>query len=121
VVGGSLSLYIYIYIYTYIYSPGPTKQQEPDRGGATAFPGLDLLVQGKKGQALLFHYSGAPDTAPADPATWRAGGVTDNGLTTHTGCPVLEGRKLITAQWMRLGVTEQEPWSLYSSVGTALE
>jgi hypothetical protein len=34
---------------------------------------------------------------------------------------VLEGTKLITAQWMRLGVTEQEPWSLYNSVGSSLE
>jgi hypothetical protein len=132
------------------------------------------VVQGRKGQALLFHYSGDFGTAQLDPSSWRAGGVTDNGcvrvlglcvcaslgvemiawwgscaccasslplmshsinrpidrpttciiqcrFTTHTGCPVLEGSKLITAQWMRAGVSEKEPWHLYGSVGTALE
>lgn len=53
--------------------------EESDRGGATAFPGIDVVVQGRKGQALLFHYSGDPETAPADPSSWRAGGVVDSG------------------------------------------
>lgn len=42
-------------------------------------------------------------------------------FTVHTGCPVLEGTKLITAQWMRAGVSEREPWRLYRSEGTTLQ
>lgn len=42
-------------------------------------------------------------------------------FTTHTGCPILEGSKLITAQWMRTGVTEQEHWSRYDSAGAVLQ
>lgn len=94
---------------------------EPLRGGATAFPGIDLSVQGRAGQALLFWYAhGDPATAPLDASSWRAGGVTDTGFTLHTGCPVLEGTKLIATQWMRAGVTEEDPWSRYSSVGVVL-
>lgn len=54
-------------------------KQEPTRGGATAFPGIDIMIQGRKGQALLFHYAGDADAAPPDIAGWRAGGVVDNG------------------------------------------
>lgn len=93
---------------------------EPTRGGATTFPFIDISVQGRGGQALLFWYNGDPGAAPPDASSWRAGGVTDNGFTSHTGCPVLEGKKVIATQWMRAGVTEQDPWSRYSSVGVAL-
>lgn len=94
--------------------------EEPLRGGATAFPGIDLHVQGRRGQALLFHYAGDPDLVAADPDHWRAGGVTDHGFTLHTGCPVLEGKKVVITSWIRAAVSEEDPWSSYSSVGVRL-
>lgn len=42
-------------------------------------------------------------------------------FTYHTGCGVWEGTKLITTQWMRVGISDREPWSRYGSAGTALE
>lgn len=105
--------------------PQPTNQthcnqQEPSRGGATAFPGIDLVVQGRRGQALLFHYAGDAEAAPADSSGWRAGGVVDSGFTYHMGCPVLDttNAKLIVTQWMRAGVSPEEPWHHYASTGT---
>lgn len=41
----------------------------------------------------------------------------DEGYTEHSGCPVLEGEKWITTFWMREGVSEAEPWSLFDPSG----
>ncbi len=41
----------------------------------------------------------------------------DDGYTEHSGCPVLEGEKWVTAVWMRLGVNNEKPWELYDPSG----
>jgi hypothetical protein len=41
--------------------------------------------------------------------------VVDDGLTTHSGCPVLEGTKRIVTQWIRLGVDEENPWDSFDT------
>jgi hypothetical protein len=43
--------------------------------------------------------------------------VTDNRLTEHSCCPVLEGEKKIAVQWLRLGVDEENPWSSFNTLG----
>ena len=35
----------------------------------------------------------------------------DEGLTSHSGCPVYEGEKKIVTQWVRYGVDAQNPWT----------
>ena len=32
----------------------------------------------------------------------------DNGYTLHSGCPVVEGKKKIVTQWIRLGVDDEK-------------
>ena len=41
----------------------------------------------------------------------------DEGYTEHSGCPVLEGEKWITTAWMREGVSQDNPWTLYDPSG----
>ena len=41
----------------------------------------------------------------------------DNGFTEHSGCPVVEGTKVIATEWIRLGVTEELPWNAYNTLG----
>ncbi len=41
----------------------------------------------------------------------------DDGLTEHSGCPILEGEKWISTVWMRKGVSENNPWMLYDPMG----
>ena len=73
-------------------------------GGGTSFTNADVFVSPKRGQAAFFAYLG-PD------------GRMDDGYTTHSGCPVTEGEKFITVVWMRIGVSHQEPWSVFDPSG----
>lgn len=78
-----------------------------DRGGATTFTKADIFVKPKPGMATFFSYKGTD-------------GRMDDGLTEHSGCPVLEGEKWITTLWMREGVSLQDPWQLYDPNGIRL-
>ncbi len=41
----------------------------------------------------------------------------DDGLTEHSGCPVLEGDKWIATAWIREGVSDAQPWTIFEPVG----
>ena len=69
--------------------------QLPSQGGATNFQRLNIHVRPKLYQALFFSYM--------DPLTQAM----DPGMTLHSGCPVLEGTKIIVTQWFRLGVSKE--------------
>ena len=77
----------------------------PTQGGATNFRNAGLHIQGKKYQAVFFSY--------IDPETK----IMDNGFTEHSGCPVVEGTKVIATEWIRLGVTQELPWNAYNTLG----
>lgn len=79
----------------------------PTLGGATTFTKADVFVRPKSGMATFFSYVGAD-------------GRMDDGLTEHSGCPVLEGDKWITTIWMREGVSASEPWTMYDPNGIRL-
>lgn len=63
-----------------------------------------MIVRPKRGSATFFSYKG-PD------------GRMDEGFTEHSGCPVLEGEKLITTFWMREGVDINHPWVKFDPSG----
>ena len=69
------------------------------------FDTRDAEKQGKERRAR-----GAAAAAAA------ARGLTDGGLTSHRGCPVREGEKWVATQWIREGVTEEEPFYLFNPV-----
>ena len=58
---------------------------EPDNGGGTVFPDVQLTVAPKRGNAVFFSYD------RADPST----------RTLHGGAPVTAGEKLIATKWLR--------------------
>ena len=60
---------------------------EPESGGATIFPDLNLTVRPLKGRALFFSY------AHAHPSS----------KSLHGGEPVLAGEKWIATKWLRQG------------------
>ena len=60
---------------------------EPESGGGTAFPLLDLAVQPKLGRILVWNNM-AVDGSP-------------NGWTLHEGCEVVAGSKYIVTKWFR--------------------
>lgn len=62
---------------------------EDYEGGGTAFPRVELEVQGRTGDVLLFGNAG-PDGGP-DP------------LTEHAGLPVTSGTKYLATRWVREG------------------
>jgi len=59
----------------------------PDDGGETYFPSKDIVVKGRRGDAILF-YDSLGDGAP-DP------------LSLHGGKPVLKGHKWVMTKWIR--------------------
>lgn len=61
---------------------------EPEAGGATVFPDIDLSIAAKRGNAVFFSYP-APD-----PST----------LTLHGGASVTAGEKWIATKWLRQSV-----------------
>ena len=77
-------------------------------GGGTTFTKADLFVKPRSGTATFFSYKGAD-------------GRMDEGLTKHSGCPVLEGEKWITTAWMREGVTKEIDESYYDPSGMLLK
>ena len=64
--------------------------REPDSGGATIFPDIDLAVTPKRGNAVFFSYA-APEAST---------------LTLHGGEPVITGEKWIATKWLRQSVFE---------------
>ena len=60
---------------------------EPDKGGGTTFPDVNLVVAPKRGNAVFFSYD-------------RPHPVT---RTLHGGAPVLAGEKWIATKWLREG------------------
>jgi prolyl 4-hydroxylase len=60
---------------------------EPEKGGGTTFPDVNLEVYPKRGHAVFFSYD------RPDPST----------RTLHGGAPVLAGEKWIATKWLREG------------------
>jgi len=58
---------------------------EPEKGGATSFPDVQLEVAPKRGNAVFFSYD------RAHPST----------RSLHGGTPVIEGEKWIATKWLR--------------------
>jgi hypothetical protein len=77
------------------------------RGGGTTFSKADVFVKPKRGMATFFTYKG-PD------------GKMDEGYTEHSGCPVLEGEKWIATLWLREGVSDEDPWTVFDPSGIRL-
>ena len=63
---------------------------EPEGGGATVFPDIELAIAPKRGNAVFFSYA-APDAST---------------LTLHGGEPVTTGEKWIATKWLRESVFE---------------
>ena len=59
--------------------------KEPEAGGATVFPNLDLQIAPKRGHAVFFSY---PQALPSS-------------LSLHGGEPVIAGEKWIATKWLR--------------------
>lgn len=74
-------------------------------GGYTTFSHADVVVRPTKNQATFFSY--IDDQGRMDP----------NALSTHSGCPIVEGEKWIMTQWMRKGVSKERSWSSFSPQG----
>jgi prolyl 4-hydroxylase len=60
---------------------------EPEQGGATVFPEINLSIFPAKGSAVFFSYH------KPDPST----------LSLHGGAPVIAGEKWIATKWLREG------------------
>ncbi|RPH45982.1 MAG: 2OG-Fe(II) oxygenase [Burkholderiales bacterium] len=60
---------------------------EPDEGGGTCFPELELSVRPRRGSAVYFEYHNARDQLDA--------------RCLHAGMPVLRGHKWIATKWLR--------------------
>jgi len=75
----------------------------PDVGGSTNFQHANVYVKPQKGAAAYFSYM--------DPVTTKH----EEGFTTHSGCPVIEGTKRIAVQWMRIGVDTENPWDSFDT------
>ncbi|KAL7495782.1 hypothetical protein ACHAWT_004246 [Skeletonema menzelii] len=78
--------------------------EAPSKGGATNFRNVGVHIVPEVGTAAFFSYLGSDM-------------VTDNRLTEHSCCPVLEGEKKIAVQWLRMGVDEENPWSSFNTLG----
>jgi len=78
--------------------------EAPSVGGATNFRNVGIHVKPEAGTAVFFSYLGSDF-------------ITDNRLTEHSCCPVLEGNKKIAVQWLRMGVDEENPWSSFNTLG----
>ena len=61
---------------------------EPEQGGGTAFPKLDMEVRAKKGRMLLFH-------------NCHQGSTVRHPDSLHGGLPVVEGEKWACNFWFR--------------------
>jgi prolyl 4-hydroxylase len=61
--------------------------REPEEGGDTYFPELEMSVRPRKGSAVYFEY-------------WNLRGELD-GRCLHAGMPVIRGDKWIATKWLR--------------------
>lgn len=77
----------------------------PEVGGATNFRNAGIHIVPEVGTATFFSY--------INPETMKM----DNGLTEHSGCPVVKGEKKIVTQWVRYGVDKQNPWNSFNTLG----
>ena len=69
----------------------------------------------KTGSATWFKYVSSLETLP----NGQLKGIMDSGYTEHSGCPVIEGEKKIVTQWMRKGVSYEEPWDSFNTMGVS--
>lgn len=76
-----------------------------DKGGHTNFRNSGVHVKPEPGNAIFFSY--------IDPVAR----IMDTGFTEHSGCPVYEGQKKIVTQWIRLGVSSEDPWDSFNTLG----
>ncbi|KAL3917461.1 MAG: hypothetical protein SGILL_004701 [Bacillariaceae sp.] len=76
----------------------------PDLGGGTNFQNSNVFVKPKQYAAAFFSYY---DTET---------GNMENGFTSHSGCPVIEGTKRIAVHWMRIGVDEKNSWDTFNTL-----
>jgi hypothetical protein len=76
----------------------------PEIGGGTNFQNSNVFVKPQVGAAAFFSYLN-PETQ-----------IHEQGFTTHSGCPVLEGTKRIAVQWMRIGVDSGNPWDSFDTL-----
>jgi len=77
----------------------------PAVGGATRFRNSNIHVKPEQYSATFFSY--------IDPETMKM----DNGFTEHSGCPVVEGKKKIVTQWVRVGVDDENRWDSFNTLG----
>ena len=64
-----------------------------EEGGGTGFPELDLIIQAKKGDVVVFH-----NTLPDNPS---ASHPKINPKSLHSGMPVIKGEKWMVKLWFR--------------------
>ena len=64
-------------------------------------------------QQTFFFFFSAIFFSYIDPDTM----LMDTGFTEHSGCPVFEGEKKIVTQWVRYGVSTEEPWTAFNTLG----
>jgi len=76
----------------------------PELGGGTNFQTANVFVKPKVGAAAFFSY--------LNPKTMH----NENGFTSHSGCPVIEGTKRIAVHWMRYGVDSENPWHSFNTL-----
>lgn len=76
----------------------------PELGGGTNFQNANVFVKPQVGAAAFFSYLNAETM------------YKDNGFTSHSGCPVIEGIKRIAVHWMRVGVDEENPWNSFNTL-----
>jgi hypothetical protein len=83
--------------------------EAPMKGGATNFRNVGIHVVPEVGTAAFFSY--------LDTST----GKTDDRLTEHSCCPVVEGNKKIAVQWLRLGVDKENPWDSFNTLNIKID
>jgi len=79
----------------------------PETGGETNFRNSNVHLRPEKGSAIFFSYMGSDE-------------IMDSGFTEHSDCPVIEGDKFITMQWMRYGVDAANPWDSFDTRGVQI-
>ena len=80
--------------------------RDATQGGATNFPNAGVHVKPKAGDAVYFHFRGPTQD-----------GLTDPWHTEHSGCPVKLGEKWVITQWLRDGVSKENPAYIFSPFG----
>jgi len=93
----------------------------PSIGGATNFAKSNLHIVPKEGSATFFSYVGTKEPIDAWPQFLEGGelveAINDDKFSEHSGCPVIEGKKKIVTQWMRKGVSKENPWDAFNTMG----